>query len=131
MAQKQGASSTTSGRVGAEIGTATAAADYVLGVGWGATGSVTDVRTGSNDQAGQFTITAAGGSYAQATATVTLTFKDGAYASAPRTVIITNVNAVAIDTGHTSYTCSTTALVITYKVLPAAGTYTFDYLVVA
>ncbi len=131
MAQPLGASTTATGRIGAQIGTVTVAADYVLGAGWGATGSVTDVRTGSHDQAGQFTITAAGGSYAQATATITLTFKDGAYPAAPRTVIITNVNGVAIDTGHNSYTCSTTALVIAYKVLPAAGTYTFDYLVVA
>lgn len=100
-----------------------------VGVGWGATGSAA-LSTGANDVAGQVVVTAAGGTYAQATATVTLTFGK-AYATAPRAVLITCVNDVAIDTGHASYTVSTTALVITYKVLPAAGTYTFNYACVA
>ncbi len=41
------------------------------------------------------------------------------------------MNAVSIDTGHVSYAVTTTALTLTYKVLPAAGAYTFDYLCVA
>lgn len=100
-----------------------------VGAGWGATGSAA-LSTGANDVAGQVVVTAAGGTYAQATATVTITFGKP-YATAPRAVLISCVNAVAIDTGHASYTVSTTALVITYKVLPAAGAYTFNYLVVA
>ena len=64
------------------------------------------------------------------TATVTITFKS-AYAATPRAVIVTCVNGVAIDTGHVSYAVTTTSLVLTYKVLPAAGAYTFDYLVIA
>ena len=126
MAQKEGRNR---GRLDASSGTAVAAADFAVGAGWGATGSVTNVRTGSNDQAGSFTITAAGGSYAQATATIVLTFKDGAYASAPRAVHVSMSNAVALDTGHATWSCTTTALTITYLVLPAAGAYTFTYTV--
>lgn len=100
-----------------------------VGVGWGATGSAA-LTTGANDVAGQIVVTAAGGTYAQATATVTLTFGK-AYATAPRAVLISCVNNVAIDTGHASYAVTTTSLVITYKVLPAAGAYTFDYVCIA
>jgi methionine-rich copper-binding protein CopC len=114
------------GQITAEGQTAPSVA---VGVGWGATGSAA-LTTGANDVAGQVVVTAAGGTYAQATATVTITFGTP-YATAPRSVQITNSNAVAIDTGHTSYSVSTTALTITYKVLPAAGVYTFDYLCIA
>lgn len=100
-----------------------------VGVGWGATGSAA-LSTGANDVAGQVVVTAAGGTYAQATATVTITFGK-AYATAPRAVLISCVNDVAIDTGHASYAVTTTALTITYKVLPAAGTYTFNYVCIA
>ena len=117
------------GQITAEGQTALAAGNLAVGVGWGATGSAV-FTSGANDVAGQVVVTAAGGTYAQATATVTITFAS-AYATAPRAVILSMVNAVAIDTGHASYAVTTTALVITYKVLPAAGVYTFDYLVVA
>lgn len=117
------------GQISAEGQTALAAGNLAVGAGWGATGSAV-FTSGANDVAGQVVVTAAGGTYAQATATVTITFAS-AYASTPRSAIITNVNAVAIDTGHTSYVLTTTSLVITYKVLPAAGAYTFDYLIVA
>ncbi len=40
-------------------------------------------------------------------------------------------NSVAIDTGHVAWSCTTTALTITYSVLPAAGTYTFTYAVLS
>ncbi|MBK7823413.1 MAG: hypothetical protein IPJ61_20720 [Tessaracoccus sp.] len=100
-----------------------------VGAGWGATGSAA-LTTGANDVAGQVVVTAAGGTYAQATATVTITFATS-YAAAPRAVIVTCVNAVAIDTGHVSYAVTADALVLTYKVLPAAGAYTFDYLCIA
>jgi len=114
------------GQITAEGQTAPSVA---VGVGWGATGSAA-LTTGANDVAGQVVVTAAGGTYAQATATVTITFGTP-YATAPRSVIVTCVNAVSIDTGHVSYAVTTTALTLTYKVLPAAGAYTFDYLCIA
>jgi len=117
------------GQITATGNTALAAGNVAIAAGWGATGSVA-ITSGANDVAGQLVVTAAGGSYAQATATITITFTS-AWATAPRAVLISCVNDVAIDTGHASYTVSTTALVITYKVLPAAGTYTFDYLCIA
>jgi hypothetical protein len=117
------------GRISAEGQTALAAGNLAVGVGWGVTGSAV-FTSGANDVAGQVVVTAAGGTYAQATATVTITFAS-AYASTPRAVILSMVNAVAIDTGHASYAVTTTSLVITYKVLPAAGVYTFDYLIIA
>lgn len=128
MAQKQGRNR---GRLDGSSGTAVAAADFAVGAGWGATGSITSVGTGSNDQAGTFVVTAAGGTYAQATATVVLTYKDGAYAAAPRAVLVTCSNAVALDTGHVTWSSTTTALTLTYLVLPAAGAYTFTYAVIA
>lgn len=117
------------GQITAEGQTALTASNLAVGAGWGATGSAV-FTSGANDVAGQVVVTAAGGTYAQATATVTITFAS-AYATAPRAVILSMVNAVAIDTGHASYAVTTTALVITYKVLPAAGVYTFDYLCIA
>ncbi|MDQ5978311.1 MAG: hypothetical protein QG602_1285 [Verrucomicrobiota bacterium] len=117
------------GQITAEGNAALAAAQLAVGAGWGATGSAV-FTSGANDVAGQVVVTAAGGTYAQATATVTITFKS-AYAATPRAVIVSCVNAVAIDTGHVSYAVTTTSLVLTYKVLPAAGAYTFDYLVIA
>ena len=117
------------GQVTAEGQTDLAAGDVAIGAGWGTTGTKA-ITSGSNDVAGQIVVTASGASFAQATATVVITFKS-AYVTAPRTVIATCVNGVAIDTGHVSYAVTTTSLVLTYKVLPAAGAYTFDYLVVA
>jgi hypothetical protein len=117
------------GQISAEGQTDLAAAQLAVGAGWGATGSAV-FTSGANDVAGQVVVTAAGDTYAQATATVTITFKS-AYAATPRAVIVTCVNGVAIDTGHVSYAVTTTSLVLTYKVPPAAGAYTFDYLVIA
>ena len=117
------------GQVTATGQTALGAGDVAIGAGWGTTATKA-ITTGANDVAGQVVVTAAGGTYAQATATVTITFKS-AYAATPRAVIVSCVNAVAIDTGHVSYAVTTTSLVLTYKVTPAAGAYTFDYLVIA
>jgi hypothetical protein len=88
MGQPEGNKVATSGRIGAQIGTALAAGDVALGAGWGTTATKA-ITAGSNDQAGQIVVTSSGASQAQATATVTITFADGAYASTPRTVIAT------------------------------------------
>lgn len=117
------------GQITATGQTALAGGGLAVGAGWGVSGSAV-FTSGANDVAGQVVVTAAGGTYAQATATVTITFAS-AYATAPRAVILSMVNNVAIDTGHASYVVTTTSLVITYKVLPAAGAYTFDYLCIA
>lgn len=133
MAQKQGNVESGSGRLGAEIGTAAAAANIALGAGWGTTASVA-VTAGSNDQAGQFVVSSAGTGQAQATATVTFTFADGAYAAAPRGFIVTlasSTNAVT-EAQPTAVACTTTALSWTHSVLPVtAKTYTYNYIVIA
>ena len=133
MSQPQGNAASTSGRIGAEVGTSAATTAFALGAGWGSTASVA-LATGSNDQAGVVTITSAGTGQAQATATVTFTFTDGAYAATPRTAIInllSSSNAVT-EGGCTSGAVTTTALSWTHSVLPVATkTYKYAYLVVA
>ena len=82
MAQAQGTSSSSAGRLdGSLTNTSLAAADtaIVLGAGWGTTATFA-VAPGSNDQRGVVTVTSSGTGQAQATANVTLTFKDGTYA---------------------------------------------------
>lgn len=134
MAQKQGSSSTVSGRVGAEVGTVVTSANIALGAGWGTTASIAMTNALSNDQAGTFTITSSGTGQAQATANVTLTFIDGAYEGVPRAAIVTlqsSSNAVT-EAQPTQVTSSTTALSWRHSVLPvAAATYRYSYLVVA
>lgn len=128
MAQKQGRNR---GRIDASSGTALVAGDVALGAGWGNT-ATKSITAGSNDQAGQIVVTSGGAGQSQATATVVITFSDGAYASTPRTAIVTTTNDNSIDTGHAKYTVSTTALTITFNVLPVdTKIYTFNYLVVA
>jgi hypothetical protein len=117
------------GQITAEDQTDLAAGDVAIGVGWGASATKA-ISTGANDFAGQIVITAAGGSYAQGTATVVITFKTP-FVTAPRVVIATCSNAVALDTGHVTWSATTTALTLTYLVLPAAGVYTLNYLCVA
>lgn len=129
MAQKEGRNR---GRLEAMAGTAITSANIALGVGWGDGSTAVAVRSGSNDQAGQISVTSAGANQAQATATVTLTFTDGAYSTAPRTVLITTTNNNSIDTGHVTYTCSTTALVMTFSLLPVdTKVYVFNYAVIS
>lgn len=133
MPQPEGSSSTNTGRIGAQIGTAAVAADFALGAGWGNTASVV-VTAGSNDQAGIITVTSAGTGQAQATANVTFTFKDGAYAAIPRAALITlmsSSNAVT-ESQPTQGAVSATVLSWRHSVLPvAAATYKFSYVVIA
>ena len=128
MGKFDGASSTAGGVLSGNIGTALVAGDVAIGAGWGATGTKA-ITAGANSQRGQIVVTAAGGSYAQATATIVITFPDP-YTTAPNVALVTMSNAVALDTGHATWTCTTTALTITYLVLPAAGVYTFNYALV-
>lgn len=130
MAQRQGSSSTDGGRIDGSIGTALVAGNVAIGVGWGGT-AVLAITAGSNDQAGQFVITASATTPAQATATIVLTFADGAYNAAPW-CLCTTTNDNAIDTGHVTWSSTTTALTLTFTVLPVATKiYTFTYLVIA
>lgn len=131
-AQSQGTSTTMEGRLGGEIGTATVAADYALGAGWGTTASVSSVVSGSNDQRGRVQVTSAGASQAQATATVTLTFHDGAWAAKPWCLVklVQDSNGAA-EAPPTAQTETTTTFQWTHAVLPvAAATYTFEYICV-
>jgi DNA-binding transcriptional regulator LsrR (DeoR family) len=135
MAQPQGNSSTNSGRIGAEVGTAAVAAAFALGAGWGNTAAAV-VSAGSNDQAGIVTVTSGGTGQAQATANVTFTFTftDGAYASTPRAAIVTlmsSSNAVT-EAQPTQGAVTTTVLSWRHSVLPVdTKTYKFSYLVIA
>lgn len=133
MTQPQGNSSTTTGRLGAEIGTALAQSNIVLGVGWGTTKSVA-IGAGSNDQAGILTVTSAGTGQAQATADVTVTFADGAYAAIPRVILVTldsSSNAVT-ESQPTAVAVTATGFSFRHSVLPvAAATYKYSYVVIA
>lgn len=120
------------GQVTATGNTALVAGNVALGVGWGGSGSFT-LGTGSNDVAGKIVVTAdsTGGAVAQATATIVITFATP-YAVAPRAVLVTTSNDNSIDTGHTTWSATTTALTITFLVLPVTTKiYTFTYLCVA
>lgn len=132
MAQKQGSSSSSGGRVDGSIGTPIAAADIALGAGWGTTASVV-VDAGSNDQRGVLTVTSAGTGQAQATADVTLTFKDGAYAATPFAIVTLLSSSNAVNEAQpTNASCSTTALAFRHSVLPVATkTYKYAYHVIA
>lgn len=109
--------------------TALAAGDIALGAGWGS--STVVIRAGSCDQNGHITITGVtGGGLAQATATITVTFKEP-FPNTPTGAIITTSNDNSITTGMPiAYTLSTTALVMTYSVLPVnAKIYVIDWLI--
>ncbi len=133
MAQPQGSSSTSGGRLDGSIGTASTAAAFALGVGWGDGTLVKTVAAHSKDQRGQIAITSVGSNQAQATADVTYTFMDGAYASTPQGFVNlqTNDNAIT-ERQPTAVVTSTTALAWRNSVLPVATKiYTFAWLVVA
>jgi hypothetical protein len=133
MPQPQGSSSSTTGRLGAELGTALAQANIALGAGWGTTATVA-IAAGSNDQAGVLTVTSSGTGQAQATANVTITFADGAYAATPRTflcVLQKSSNAVT-EAQPTEQVATTTTASWRHSVLPvAAATYRYAYVVIA
>lgn len=119
------------GQITATGNTALAAGNIALGAGWGA--STVAITTGANDVAGQLVITCAtGGGLAQATATITITFATP-YATAPRVALVTTSNDNDITTGMPiAYSVSTTALTLTYSVLPVnTKIYKINYVVVA
>lgn len=130
MAQKQGSSSTAGGRLDGSIGTLLVAGDVAIGAGWGTTATKAILAT-SNDQRGRITVTASGASFAQATATVVVTFADGAYTAAPIPICTVTSNS-AIDEGHIVATCTTTALTMTFSVLPVdTKIYVIHYALIA
>jgi len=137
MAQPQGSSSSSAGRLDGSLGNnSLSAADtaLVLGAGWGTTATFA-IAAGSNDQRGTVTITSSGTGQAQATANVMLTFKDGTYAGANApTVLVTlqkSSNAVT-EAQPTEVTSTLTTLSWRHSVLPvAAATYRYSYIVVA
>lgn len=116
MAKYDGPSTTAAGVLRGDIGTALVAGDVAIGAGWGTTGTKA-ITTGSNAQRGQIVVTASGASFAQATATVVITFPEP-YASAPVVVLATTTNDNSIDTGHVTWSATTTALTLTFSVLP-------------
>ncbi len=124
MAQAQGR---TNKRLNGSQGTASVAGSYVLGAGWGSTGSAV-VTSGSNAQRGTLTLTASGSSYAQATATVVFTFPDGAWSSAPFGLVQVTSDS-AIDEGHVVVVNTTTTSTWTFSVLPVSThIYIFRYM---
>lgn len=130
MAQKQGNQTTNGGRLDGSVGTALAAGDVALGAGWGTTATKA-ILAGSNDQMGRITVTSSGASQAQATATIVITFADGAYNAAPMCIATVTSNS-AIDEGHVTWSTTTTALTLTFSVLPVdTKIYVFTYLCVA
>ncbi len=131
MAQLQGPSSSSGGRLDGSLQRNTLAAGHVaIGAGWGTTGTVA-ITTGSTDQRGQIVVTASGASFAQATATIVITFADGAWASAPF-CIVTTTNDNSIDTGHVTWSSTTTALTLTFSLLPVdTKIYKFTYACIA
>lgn len=130
MPQKQGLSSSNGGRLDASIGTALVAGNVVIGAGWATEGSLA-ITAGSNDVAGQFVITCGATSPAQATATIVTTFADGAYNAAPW-VIVTTTNDNSIDTGHATWSSTTTTFTLTFSLLPVSTKiYKFTYAVIA
>jgi len=132
MPQIQGGSASTGGRVDGSLQKVLpVAANYALGAGWGSTGALVLVGQAPTDQRGKFTVTAGGSGLAQATATVVLTFADGAFTAAP-TCIVTTSNDNSLDTGHVTWTSTTTALTLTFSLLPVdTKVYTMTYLLIA
>lgn len=131
MPQQQGHSSSNGGRLDGRLQkTTVVTGDFALGAGWGTTASLAFVGTAPTDQRGKFTVTSTGTGQSQATATVVFTFKDGAWESAP-TCIVTTTNDNSIDTGHVTWTSTTTALTLTFSLLPVdTKVYTFTYVCV-
>jgi hypothetical protein len=131
MPQLQGTSSSSGGRLDGSLQRTTlAASHFTVGAGWG-TEAVLAITTGSTDQRGKFTVTASTTGVAQATATVVITFADGAWAAAPFCVV-TTTNNNSIDTGHVTWSSTTTALTLTFSLLPVdTKVYTFTYACIA
>lgn len=112
-------------RLQANEGTALVAGDFALGAGFGATASVS-VKSGSNDQRGEFTVTANGAGIA-ANPAITLTYKDGSWSGNLPFYMVARCGGaqptVPIDWGEFS-----TELQIAFRGTPVAGEqYTFRY----
>jgi hypothetical protein len=133
MPQPEGSSSSTTGRVGAQIGTAAAVAAFVLGAGWGTTATLAISVAGANDQRGVVQVTSTGTGQAQATATIAFTFTDGAYAVKPPFASAWCNSSTSALTDQLVLACSwtTTVLTMTFPILPvAAKVYLISYLIV-
>lgn len=133
MTQMQGDRTSAGGRLDGSNASPVAAANFVLGAGWGNTPATIVVAAGSTDQRGSVLITSKGTGQAQATATVILTFADGAYEKTPFAIVMLTDNSNAITTAQPQgQVISTTALQWAASVLPVdTKTYTFTYLVIA
>lgn len=133
MSQPQGSSASTTGRIGAEIGTAAAIGAFALGAGWGSTAALVIANAGANDQCGTVQITTGGSGIAQATATIAFTYTDGAYAVKPRyahALLYSSTSALA-DQLIMAVSWTTTVLTMTSPVLPVtAKVYLIAYLIV-
>jgi hypothetical protein len=135
MPQVQGSSSASGGRLYGRLQkTPVVVGDFVAGAGWG-TASVLALAPPSGsvctDQRGCITITASTTGLSQATATVVFTFKDGAYETPPF-AIVTTTNNNSIDTGKVTWSTTTTALTMTFSLLPVdTKVYTFTYALIA
>jgi len=119
MPQPEGSSSSTTGRVGAQIGTAAAVAAFVLGAGWGTTATLAISVAGANDQRGVVQVTS--------------TFTDGAYAVKPPFASAWCNSSTSALTDQLVLACSwtTTVLTMTFPILPvAAKVYLISYLIV-
>lgn len=102
-----------------------ATTDFALGVGWGDGAVTKTLATSSKQNAFQIVVTSVGSNQAQATATIVLTYPIP-YAVAP-IAIVTTTNSNSIDTGHATWSSTTTALTITHSVIPvAAAIYKFN-----
>jgi hypothetical protein len=104
-------------------GQVTVASNTVQGVGWGATKSFTVAGVETRPT---FTIVSAGGTYAQATATMTHTFPGGAYSKIP------NVFARVVsgsDLGIIISSVTTTGYILTAAVVPAGATTVVEVIV--
>ena len=129
MGKLDGASTTAGGVLNGDIGTALVVATHcTLGAGWG-TVATAALLSGSNQQRGRIAITASTTGLSQATATLVITFPEP-YSSAPFCMpSVTSTSA--IDEGHILWTSTTTALTLTFSVLPVdTKVYTISWLLV-
>jgi hypothetical protein len=104
-------------------GTALTEANFGLSASWGVGASVT-VLPGSDDQRGQFTVTA--GSSPSANATVTLRFADGSWQTSPFAQVMRNDQHS--PQANPTWEADQQSLIITFPKAPASGvSYTFSY----
>jgi hypothetical protein len=129
MAKLDGPSTTAGGVLCGDIGTAlVVATHFALGAGWGTTATAA-ILSGSTQQRGRIAVTSSGTGQSQATATLVLTFPEP-YTAAPYCIpVVTSTSA--IDEGHVLWTSTTTALTLTFSVLPVdTKVYTISWILV-